>query len=561
MRKGTTFYLALATILILSLIFTGCKSTASTTSTSAATATTSTTTKPAVTTSAPAITTSAPAITTSAPPVTTTSQTPSPVPTAQTGGILTVISPNSPTSFGYPIKSTGFAPIFAMQPCLEGFIDADIHGTILPKLALSWDIPADKSSITFKLRQGVKFHDGTPFNAQAAKWNLQLFKDRGTGSPADWTSIDVIDDYTIRISLKSFKNTQLSNMTYGMVSPDAVQKNGADWAVTHPVGTGPFKFKSFVPNTSMEFERNTDYWGDKANVDGIKFIYIVDATTAAMAFKGGDALVWESADAKTAYDMLKLGGYKEETRRGPLMNLIPDSKNPESPWSKLEVRQALEYAIDKQALVDTLGFGTWQAVNQPDVPEQFGYVANLANARNYDPAKAKDLLTKAGYPNGFQSTIITSSALPKDPLVAIQDYLAAVNIKVTIDVQSPAKWADTRASGWKNSLFYVTHGATDYNYCAYLERYYTPTSSFAYPPLAYPDGWVDLITKMMLTSDQSVMASMAKQAVQIHVDNAMVTPLFVRSEVYLMSNNVQSMGVGTHGDGFSWNTNKVWIKK
>jgi peptide/nickel transport system substrate-binding protein len=555
MRTSKVYFLALAIILMFSLVLASCSSAKTTTTTIATTApTTSATSTPTTTGPATTTTTSVPTSTTTTPTKTTTTAAP------QTGGILTIISPNAPNIFGYPLKNTGFAPNFVNPPVLESFIDADIRGNILPKLATSWEIAPDKSSITFKLRQGVKFHDGSDFNAKVAKWNLDLYITRGTGSPADWKSIDVVDDYTLRINLKSFKNTQLSNMTYPMISQAAVEKNGIDWASTHSVGTGPFQFKSFVANTSLEYTRFDGYWGDKALVDGIKYIFIVDTTTAGMAFKAGDALVWESADAQTASDMLQQG-YKEETRRGPLMNLIPDSANLDSPFSNTDVRKAVEYAIDKNAIAKALGFGTWEAVNQPDVPEQFGYVADLPSARNYNPDAAKNLLAQAGYPNGFKTTIITSSALPKEPLVAIQDYLAAVGIQVTIDVQSAAKWADTRKTGWKNGLFYVTHGATDYNYCAYLERYYTPTSASAYPVLAYPDDWINIVQKMMLTSDPAQMKAYAQQLVKMHVDIAMVIPVFVRSEVYLQNAKVHDMGVGTHGDGFQWNYNKVWISK
>jgi peptide/nickel transport system substrate-binding protein len=542
MRNRMVLLMTLALILTLSLLFPACSSN-------------QTTTPAAPSSTAPALTTPAASV-----PATTTSPSPAASLTPQKGGILTMITPNAPTSWGYPAKAgAGFAPIFASLPVLEGFIDADLRGKILPKLALSWDIPADKSSITFKLRQGVKFHDGTPFNADAAKWNLDLFLARGTGSPADWKSVEVVDNYTVRINLKNFKNTQLSNMTYLMISPEAVKKNSIDWASTNPVGTGPFKFKSFVPNTSMEFERFDDYWGDKALVDGIKYIYIVDATTAAMAFEAGDALVWEAADPKTAFK-LSQQGYQRLTRRGAIMNLAPDSANPNSPFAKKEVREAVVYAIDSQSIVDALGFGVWNVVYQPNVPEQFGYVPDLP-ARKYDPQKAKQLLAQAGYPNGFNTTIITSSAFPKDPLVAIQGNLADIGINATIDVQAAAKWADTRTTGWNNGLFFVTHGSTDYNYCAYLERYYTPTSTFAGKSIGYPPGWVDLINKMMLTSDPAEMADLAKQAVKIEVENVLEIPMWVQAEVYVASKSVHDMGVGTHGDGFSWNTNKVWISK
>jgi peptide/nickel transport system substrate-binding protein len=497
------------------------------------------------------------------PPATTSPSSPPPAATGpQRGGQFTMISPYAPSSFGYPVKGVGFAYIFANQPTVESLIDADIKGNLLPALATSWATAPDKSSITVTLKKGVKFHDGTDFNAQAAKWNLDLYLARATGSPADWKSIDIVDDYTVRINLKTFKNTQVSNLTsYYMISPAAVQQNSVDWATTHPIGTGPFKFKAFVPNTSLEFDRFDGYWGDKALVDTMKFIYIVDATTASLAFKAGDALVWEGADAKASYGLKSAGGYYQSNRRGPMMNLIPDSANADSPFSKLEVRQAIEYAIDRPAIVKAFGYDSWEAVDQPAAPEQFGHIDNPKNTRPYNPEKAKELLKQAGYPNGFTTTIIASAALPKDPVVAIQDFLSKVGITANVDIQAPAKWADTRAAGWKNALFCVTHGATDFNYCAYLERYYVPKGLYSYPVLAYPQGWVEGVTNMMLSSDPKEYQAMAKQLVQTHIDNAMVIPLWIQSEVYTLNNKVKDMGVGAHGNGFNWNVNKVWISK
>jgi ABC-type oligopeptide transport system substrate-binding subunit len=107
----------------------------------------------------------------------------------------------------------------------------------------------------------------------------------------------------------------------------------------------------------------------------------------------------------------------------------------------------------------------------------------------------------------------------------------------------------------------VTHGATDYNYCAYLERYLLPTSSYAGKSIGYPEGWVDLITQMMLASDPDEMTALAQQAVRMEVENVLEIPLWVQAEVYVADPSVHDMGIGTHGDGFSWNTNKVWISK
>jgi hypothetical protein len=94
-----------------------------------------------------------------------------------------------------------------------------------------------------------------------------------------------------------------------------------------------------------------------------------------------------------------------------------------------------------------------------------------------------------------------------------------------------------------------------------LERYYTPTSGFMAKSMAIPDGWVDRITKMMLVSDPAEMAKLAKEAVAIEVENAMEIPLWVEAAVYVADPTVHDLGIGTHGDGFTWNTNKVWIEK
>ena len=474
------------------------------------------------------------------------------------GGVLNIISPYRPSSFGYPPESRGFAPLFAMQPCFESFIDADLEGNLLPELATSWETDINAPSLTFHLRKGVKFHDGTEFSAQAAKWNLDKLIERGTGSPADWTSVEILDDYTIRINLKKYKNTQLSGMTYAMISPTALQKNGADWAKTNPVGTGPFKMKQFVRDTSLEFERFDDYWGDKARLDGIKFIYISDETTAEMAFRSNSGQVLEGAAPRIAKDLQK-EGYQVITRRGPLMNLVPDSNNPDSPFADKRVREAVEYAINCPEIANTLGHGFTEAVKQPNAPEQFGHIPNL-EGRPYNPEKAKMLLSEAGYSDGFSSRIIAQPAFGQDPLVAIQSDLAAVGIKVTLDVVSQAKWAEIRMSGWNNALFYVTHGATDYNYWAYLERYYGPKSPY-YPVLKDPEGWDALMEEGLRADGFKEMKALAQKAVQLHVDEAMVIPLWIEAEVYALKNSVHDTGFATHGDGFSWNTNKAWIEK
>ncbi len=543
-------YMLFAILLVSTLLVVGCGGSSETT-------TTSQTTTPSQTTTSTQ--TSASSTTTAPSQTTTTSSTPTSSEPVQTGGILTIISNQSPTTFGYPMEHLSNASGFAQVPWVEGFFDSDVYGNLYPQLATSWEVSDDLSNITYHLREGVKFHDGTPFNAEAAKFSLDIYLEKGTGSPAAWTSVEVVDEYTVRINLKpdSFTNIQMTT-SYGMISMEAYKEHGREWIELNPVGTGPFKFKSFVRDTSLEYERFDDYWGDKARVDGIKYIYIVDPTTAAMAFKAGDGLVWECADPKTSYDLVTNEGFKRETRRGPIYHLVPDSVHDDSPLSNVKVRQAIAIAINRQAIVDALGFGVWEAVDQPALPEQFSHVDE--EFFPYDPDKAKALLVEAGYPDGLSTTIITATIFPQDMFVAIQSDLARVGITATIDVLSPPKWMETGLGGdYFNGFFVVTFAGTDFNYCAFLDRYFLPYSLFGAPAMSLPEGWVEKLEACLKMADPEDYMPETQELVRMFQEHVAAIPLWAADEVYLLNPRVHEMGVGTHGGGFPWDTNKVWI--
>ena len=179
-----------------------------------------------------------------------------------------------------------------------------------PVLATSWTVAPDGKSITFALRKGVKFHDGTDFNADAAKWNMDRFMAAQPGTVPQWASIDKVDDYTVKLNLNTFQNTILNALegTPGMmVSPTAAQKNGADWMKTNEAGTGPFTLKSFSRDVSVQFTRFDGYWGSKAYLDGVNFDIIADANTARMAFESGQDNVFSSTVDSVTRDMVNKG--------------------------------------------------------------------------------------------------------------------------------------------------------------------------------------------------------------------------------------------------------------
>ncbi len=431
----------LVTILLICASFIiGCSSQATTTSTTTSTSTTSTTTTaPTTTTSAPSTTTTAPVSTTTKPTTpsqTTTSQPPTSTTAAgvKTGGTLKIILIAGPQNAG-GLPAEVFGPDatsyqFVMEPLLHG----DNKGAVSPWLAESYKVADDLKSVTFTLRKGVKFHDGTDFNAQAAKWNLDQQIQAKT--QPYWASVDVIDDYTIRVNFTRWANTNLNTFADGnaswMISPTAYQKNGKDWARSNPVGTGPFKFASFEKDVSYKVVRNPDYWQKgKPYLDGIQILYVADPLTQKATILSGGADMLEIEPGQNVID-LKAQGFDYVGGLITTYCLLPDSGHPSSPYANQQVREAVEYAVDREAIAKAFSYGLWTAAYQIPAPANAVYNPNFNLGRKFDPAKAKDLLTAAGSPKGFKTTLLGNPAMPRSFVAAVQSYLTAVNINAEV---------------------------------------------------------------------------------------------------------------------------------
>jgi peptide/nickel transport system substrate-binding protein len=552
----------LVIVVILSLVLVSCSTSTTTTAPAA------TTVKPAATTPAAAPSSAAPAPSASTPAAATKPAAPSSVPSPsaggpQTGGVLRMIITNSSSYIGDPtlILSDSNSMMGAI-PDLEALVFSDNSGQIQPVLATSWTVAQDGKSITFNLRKGVKFHDGTDFNADAAKWNLDRYMAANPGNVPLWTGIDKVDDYTIKLNLKSFQNTLLNGLegTAGMmVSPTAAQKNGIDWMKTNEAGTGPFKLSGFSRDVSQDYVRFDDYWGGKAYLDGVKFNVIKDSNTARMALESGGADVFLSqTDAITA-DLVKKG-YILENRPGPMMSVMPDSKHDTSPFAKLAVRQALSYAIDREGMAKTLGYGYWETVTQSAAAYQFGHIDNSQVPYKYDPAKAKQLLASAGFPNGFTTSIIGSNTFGKDPILALQGNFKDVGITLNINMVESASWNNSVNKGW-DGLLWGALGATDTNYSAFLERYFAATAS-RFPVLAKPNDLGDLITKSLTTPDYNTEKTICQQAVKLMVDDCTSIPVYITPANYLLAKNVHDTKFSNlGGSGFRWSPRTAWLSK
>ena len=481
----------------------------------------------------------------------------------ETGGIWKILVSRSPVRFGYPPTIVGADRDYS-PPFFNFLLSIGDDGKYKPELALSWDTSADGKAITFKLRQGVTFHDGTPFNAQAVKSNLDKLIPPNPAILAGVTSVDVVDNYTVKVNLTDYNNLILyqfaSNYACCMYSPTTLQKNGADWAATHPVGTGPFMLKAFQPNTSMSLVKNPNYWEKGLPyLDGIDILTVPDPMTQMMMFKSGQAHAIYDVKISTA-SQLRKEGYPLETALGAFLSLSFDARNSEY-FSKPQVRQAIEYAIDKEAIADGPGEGAYTPVYQIVSSASPDYNPTCP-PRKYDPEKAKKLLAEAGYPKGFSFKAYLLDTMWPDGCVAIQSYLDKVGIKMEINYVNAAAYNTIRAGGKIEKGAAASANMPTYaNNLFMMDAYFRSGAPF-FQYMVRPDGVDSLIDKAKSTRDLAAVTKMNQQISKLFYDDATLVPWFHSSRIVVVDKSVQDTGWFIAGDS---NNNKfgtrTWIRK
>jgi len=307
-----------------------------------------------------------------------------------------------------------------------------------PALAESWLASKDGLTWTFKLRKGVKFHDGTPFDAKAVKY----FFDRVLGDEKPFKAslytpvvqgAEVIDDSTVRVILKQPFGAFLFIMAHSagaIVSPAAHQKWGKDLAL-HPVGTGPFKFVEWMKGDRVTMERNDGYWGGAPNLDRVVVKTVREDQARVLMLESGDADLIVNIPTEEIPRLRKDARFTIEsspTARALFIAINVKKK----PFDDVRVRQALNYAVNRDAIVKELFQNNAQVVASHVSPLQNGY-AQLAGYP-YDPKKSKELLAQAGQPALKVKLWSPKGRFVKDYELAqaVQQDLAAVGVEATL---------------------------------------------------------------------------------------------------------------------------------
>ncbi|MBN1848779.1 MAG: ABC transporter substrate-binding protein [Deltaproteobacteria bacterium] len=447
------------------------------------------------------------------------------------GGILRW-NVSEPYSLGYPATMTGQTDGQTSSVCLETLFRFGLKGEIVPLLATGYKADAIAKTITISLRKGVKFHDGSDFNAEVCKWNLDEFKKGKRPELKKVTSIDIIDDYTVRLNLSTFDNTIINSIANAsdagrMISKKAFEANGKEWCEQNPVGTGPFQFVERKKDVSIKWKRFDGYWDGKPYLDGIYNVRIQDPTVSMMAFKSGDVDILIPRSARDAKALENEGKYTTVIRpMGQVPALAGYANDPNSPFAKLKVRQALAYAIDTNRLAKAFGYGYWKVHNQWAVPGTWGYNHDI-KGYPYNPEKAKQLLAEAGYPNGFKTTLHFYNFGQEyvDEMTAIQGFLKAVGIDGTLNGLQRPGFAEMASlgKGWEGVLRLQGYSSPDP-----LVKYAGIAGRQEFVGIYLSSEFVSLFNRATMAPDFETKQRLVHQLMKQSVDDCMAAHLYVK---------------------------------
>lgn len=342
--------------------------------------------------------------------------------TASTGGTTAVkdggtlnIALSSDAPKLDPSLSSSVYDRYVFQSLFDKLFDLDKDGKIVPVLVKEYKVSDDGKVYTFNLREGIKFHDGTEFNAEAVKFNFDRNMEKISPRKNELGAVKevtVVDPLTVKVELKQAYAPFLSILTDRagmMVSPEAVKKSGQEF-MNQPVGTGPFMFKERVKGTTITLVKNPNYWQKGLpHLDQVVYKIITDASVAAMNMKSGqiDMTDWRFPTKEIAnFEKDPNFTIVNEPGQGYTGFYLNTTK---APFDNKYVRQALDVLIDRESIIKIVKNGAATPAHQAFPPANFAH--NKADvAPKPDVAKAKELLAKAGKPDGFSFTYKTGTS-------------------------------------------------------------------------------------------------------------------------------------------------------
>jgi peptide/nickel transport system substrate-binding protein len=348
-----------------------------------------------------------------------------------------------------PHKTNAYFSFEVLENIYDTLVEPDEHLEMRPSLAQSWEVSDDQLTWMFRLRQGVTFHDGSPFSADDVVYSYRRIIDQKLPNADRFHAIaDVTapDESTVKIVVIQPTPNLLSNIG-GFKGMAIVQRRNVESGqiATHPVGTGPFAFKKAKSGDSITLVANKNYWGGPPRISGVTFRFIPAASTALSALQAGeidwtDSVPTQRVEELKADDSINLG----VTASNDYWYLALNEAR--SPYNDVRVRRAIAYGVDRGAIVQATGYGTATA-NQLAIPKASTWYTDY-HGYSRDVSKAKGLLDEAGVKN-LTLDMMATTEYPETVTTAqiIADNLAALGITVKIRTVDFATWLDEQNVG------------------------------------------------------------------------------------------------------------------
>jgi peptide/nickel transport system substrate-binding protein len=502
---------------------------------------------------------------------------------APTGGGTLIFAQSADAGTLDPALETSANSLAPATHILEGLTDFEAGSTTpIPSLATSWDVTDDGLEWTFHLREGVTFQDGTPFNADAVVFNFERWWDtsnpynKGADQFIYWdymfqgfkgdensvlANVEKVDDMTVKLTLNRPNASMLNTLAmenFRFASPAAVEEQGDNYGTAEgkAVGTGPFMVKEWVKEDHLTLARNDNYWGEMPTLDEIVYRVIPDTSAAFLALQAGEIdmiSLWASPSpdeiAQAQADPNIQVVYNPAFNVGYLgLNLYKD-------WlQNINVRLAISYAIDKQAIIDALYPGDAEPAKEFQPPSLWGFNEDIEDYP-YDPAKAKEYLDQAiaegvqiPDPAIFYVMPVSRAYYPQPQQTGelIQSMLADIGINA--EIQSPA-WPDPYLSdleedGTKHDLFMLgwvgDNGDPDNFLCVFFCGGDTSFNNDGNGGGLPPDEEIaTLLRNAVAETDFDTRKAMYEEANQLLHDRVISVPVVHRTPPTLLRSNIE----------------------
>ncbi|SER96087.1 glutathione ABC transporter substrate-binding protein [Salipaludibacillus aurantiacus] len=445
----------------------------------------------------------------------------------------------------------------------ETLVKYDDNMELEPGLAEEWEAVED-DVWHFHLVEGAEFHDGTSFNAEAVKVNIERILDDELASPRKILfeiveEVNVVDDYTVEFVTEDPFAPLPAHMAHyaaSIVSPEVIEEDYAnmedgaqpgDYVNEHPYGTGYFKFESWDTGDELVLTKNEDYWGENAKVDTVTFSVVPEDLTRIGELETGAAHI---IDPVTPSDMSRVentDGINVYQRNAASITYLGFNVEKE-PFDDERVRQAISLALNKENMLDGVLEGTGDAALGPVNNTNFGYSENV-DQLEYDPERAKELLAEAGYEDGFETTIWTNDSRERMDIAELaQADLAAIGVDIEIEVVEWGAYLDQTGAG-EHDMFILglSLGTGDADYPMHMLFHSENVGTGGNRSFFADDEFDAMIHEARVEQDEDTRLEMYEEATNYLLDKSPMAFLYHPDHIMGYSDNVDGFWADPSG--------------